>query len=235
VFEAGYYSTGISETGPIYHFELLLPAAVVGANTVVAALDRWPRAAPATLLAHLVFGTGSFYVAETARLERLVATIHADADAALTRIAGPAVLLYETRNSEVLRMGWVMTDFPRQYRSDRDRVVTYSRPTRERLVRLLAAYPGRACWYYHRDPITERAELLTCDDAKKYLDRPFLDDLLYRDIWVRPTAFKRTGYDPYGDLSRLEIRPTPRPCCALEDLRRSGAPIADPRCDPTPP
>jgi hypothetical protein len=231
-FELPYYSTGISETGPIYHFELLLPAAVLAANTAVAALDRWPKAAAATLLAHLVFGTGSFFVVQTARLERLVTTIHADADAALARIEGRAVLLYETRNSEVLRLGWVMADFPRQYRSDRDRVVTYSRPTRERLEPLLAAYPGRSCWYYHRDPLSERAELLTCDEAKSYLDRPFIDDLRYRDVWVRPTAFKRTGYDPYGDLRRTEMHPLPRPCCALEELRRSGAPIENPSCDP---
>jgi hypothetical protein len=235
VFEAGYYSTGVSDTGTIYHFEILLPASVLAANTALAALDRWPRAAAATLLAHLAFGTGSFFVVQTARLERLITAIHADTDAALARIPGRAVLLYETRNSEVLPMGWVMTNFPRQYRSDRDRVVTYPRPLRERLATLLAAYPGRSCWHYHRDPLTERAELLTCDEAKRYLDRPFMDDLAYRDIWVRPTAFKQTGYDPYGDLRKLEMNPLPRPCCALEELQRAGVPIDDrSRCDPSP-
>jgi hypothetical protein len=131
-------------------------------------------------------------------------------------------------------MGWIITDFPRQYRSERDRIVTYSRPVRERLPKLLAAFPGRSCWYYHRDPLTERAELLTCDEAKAYLDRPFMDDLRYRDIWVRPTAYKRAGYDPYGDLQKTKIHPMPRPCCALEELRRAGATIENPTCDPSP-
>src|SRR5580658_3858002 len=215
-FEAAYYSTGISDTGPIYHFELLLPASVLAANTLVAALERWPRAAAATLVVHVVAGTGSFFVVQTARLDRLVTTIHADADASLARIPDRAVLLYETRNSEVLRLGWVMAEFPRQYRSARDRVVTYSRPPRAYVAKLLAAYPGRSCWYYHRDPLSEQPELLSCSAAKAYLDRAFIDDERYRDVWVRSTAYKLTSFDPYGDLARLKPVPLPRPCCALE-------------------
>jgi len=232
-FEIPYYSTGVSDTGPIYHFELLLPASVLAANTLLAALDRWPRASAAALVVHLVGGTAAFLAIQTARVDRLVTAMHRDADAALARIPGRAILLVETRNSEVLRIGWIFADFPVQNRSDRDRVVTFSRPPRKYLPKLFATYPGRSCWYYHRDPATERAQLLTCADAERYLDRPFVDDALYRDIWVRPTAFKRTSFDPYTDANQLEMRPTPRPCCAVHELQIAGADVEDPeRCDP---
>jgi hypothetical protein len=231
-FEVPYYSTGVSDTGPIYHVELLLPASILAANTLVAALDRWPRAAAAVLVAHVVLGTGTFYVVQTARLARLVSAIHTDADAALARIPDRALLLYEARASEVLRVGWVMADFPRQYRSDRDRVVTYSRPPRARLAGLLAAYPDRSCWYYHRDVVTGRPELLACRDAKPYLDRTYVDDSLLRDQWIRPTAFKRAGFDPYADIRLFRIKPNPRPCCALEEMRQGGTEIDDPSCEP---
>ena len=233
VFEAAYYSTGVSETGPIYHFELLLPASALAGSTLVAALDRWPRATAATLVAHLAAGTGSFFVVQTARLDRLVTAIHVDSDRALAQIPDHALLLYESRNSEVLHLGWLLVaDFPRQYRSDRDRVVTYSRPPRARLAGLLAAYPDRSCWYYHRDPATAQSELLPCADAGQYLDRPYSDDSRFRDLWIRPTAFKRADFDPYGDLRRIKPVPLPRPCCALEEIRRTGDDIPDLRCDP---
>jgi hypothetical protein len=232
LFEAGYYSSGVSDTGPIYHFELLLPASVLAANTLLAALDRWPRAAAATLAVHLALGTGSFFVVQITRLDRLVRAIHADADEALARISGRAVLLYETRGSETLHLGWVYADFPRQYRSDRDRVVTYPRPFRAGLAGLLAAYPDRACWYYHRDPGTERPELLPCDQAGQFLDRLDIDESPVRSLWVRSTAFKRTSFDPFGDLARLKLKPLPRPCCAVDELRAAGRDPGDGPCDP---
>ena len=234
LFEAGYYSTGVSDTGPIYHLELVLPASMIAANTMVAALDRWPRAAAATLAVHVALGTGSFLVVQTARLHRLVEAIHADSDAALAKIPGRALLLYESRGSEVIHVGWLLDDFPRRYRSDGDRVVTYPRPPRARLDGLLARYPGRTCWYYHRDPATERAELLPCADAGAYLDRSFVDLSPARDLWIRPTAFKRTSYDPWAGIRALK---TPgfldqiRPCCILDDLRAQGARVQDSRCD----
>jgi hypothetical protein len=232
LFEAGYYSTGISDTGPIYHFELLLPASVLVANTLLTALDRWPRAATATLAVHLALGTGSFFVVQIARIDRLVRAIHADADEALARISGRAVLLYETRGSEALHLGWVNADFPRQYRSDRDRVVTFPRPLRGRLAGLVAAYPDRSCWYYHRDSGTERPELLPCDQARQFLDRSDIDESSVRSLWVRSTAFKRASFDPFGDLARLKPKPPPRPCCAVEELRAAGGDPGDGPCDP---
>jgi hypothetical protein len=231
-FEVPYYSTGVSDTGPIYHVELLFPASVLAANTMVAALDRWPRGAAAALAVHVVLGTGTFYVVQTARLARLVTAIHADADAALSRIPDRAIVLHEARASEVLRVGWIMADFPRQDRSEDDRIVTFNRPPRALLARLLAAYPGRSCWYYHRDSTTGRPELLACADAGRYLDRTYVDDSLLRDQWIRPTAFKRAHFDPYADIQLFRIKPNPRPCCALEELRQGGTEIGDPRCDP---
>ena len=44
LFNMAYYSTGVSETGPIYHFELLLPMSLLGGAALASGLDRWPRA-----------------------------------------------------------------------------------------------------------------------------------------------------------------------------------------------
>ncbi len=232
VFEAGFYSTGASDTGPIYHVELLLPASLLAANTLVAALDRWPRAAAAALAVHVAFGTGSFLVVHAARLHRLVTAIYADADAALARIPGEAVLLYETRRSETLPVGWLFDPFPRHYRSDRDRVVTYPRPARSRIAGLLASYPGRSCWYYHRDERTERAELLPCEQAGRYLDRG-LDDIA-RDLWIQPTAFKKTSFDPWAEIRAVTEarRSGDVPCCTLEEWAAMGADVQGRRCVP---
>lgn len=239
LFEAGYYGTGVSDTGPIYHIELLLPASLVAANVVVAALERWPRATWATLLVHVLLGTGSFLVVHVARLDRLVTAIHADSDAALARIPGRALLVYETWPSESLPVGWMASAFPRRYRRDTDRIVTYPRQGARGVQTLRARYADRACWYYHRDPATERAELLPCDDAREELRRRYTDDSKRSFLFISSTAYQRTDFDPFkvlreereggGKLTYLKW-----PCCWLDEEldERERSVGQDPLCKP---
>jgi hypothetical protein len=226
LFEFGYYSTGISDTGPIYHFELALPGAALAAHTVVAALERWPTGASATLAVHLIAGTGSFYVEQIARLDRLVNAIHHDADEALRKVPKPALLIYEVWPSEVRPIGWVNGAFPQRFRAERDDVLTYPRPPPARLEALRASYSGRSCYFFHRRSDTAEPLLERCDDAHALLERPLADlELKNRPLWVRPTAYRVTSFDP-----TLLWRQIPRdrkvaPCCMLDELREANLPI----------
>ncbi len=168
LFNVFYYSTGISETGPIYYFELLLPAAVIGAHAVVRGLERWPRAATAILLVHFAAGTTSFLWENLARLDRLVTTIHAPAEALLEKIEPPALLIHENHWRESMRFGWVWS-FPMRLRSDRHPVVTFPRGQPEDVFALLKHYSGRACWYYRLDPATRKPRLMRCRYARELL------------------------------------------------------------------
>src|SRR3970282_1990705 len=97
LFEAFYYSTGVSDTGPIYHYELLLPLGVLGANAITRGLSSEPRKASTLLAVHFVLGWTTFMWFETNRLDRLVHHIHAEAEEALARVRPPALLFYERR------------------------------------------------------------------------------------------------------------------------------------------
>lgn len=239
VFELGYYGTGVSDTGPIYHFELLLPASLVAANVVVAALDRWRRATWTTLLVHVLLGTGSFFVVQLARIDRMVTAIHADSDAALARIPGRALLVYEQWQSEYRPVAWMASPFPRRYRRDRDRVVTYPRQGARGVAALRARYADRACWYYHRDPLTQQPELLPCDEAREQLRRRFTDDSGRGPIYIASTAYQRTSFDPFAVLREESVETRhlqrlPWPCCwEDEEIDESEKRMPqDPRCTP---
>ncbi len=167
-----YYSPGVSETGPIYYFELLLPAAILGGHAIARALERWPRATVAVLLVHFALGTTSFLWENVARLDRLVTTIHARADAALAQIEPPALLIHENHWSESMRFGWVWS-FPKRFRSDHDPIVTYPRGMARFMPSLIERYKDRDCWYYRLEPPTgpgnARPQLFRCEDAQDLL------------------------------------------------------------------
>ncbi len=167
-----YYSPGISETGPIYYFELLLPAAILGGHAIARAQARWPRATTALLLVHFAFGTTSFLWENVARLDRLVTTIHARVDAALEQIEPPALLIHENHWGESMRFGWVWS-FPKRFRSDHDPIVTYPRGMPRFMPALIERYKDRDCWYYRLQPSTAqsgpRSQLVRCEDAKELL------------------------------------------------------------------
>ena len=55
LFNLGYYSTGVSDTGPVYAFELLLPASLLGAGALVRAAHRWRWVVPAVAV-HVEIG-----------------------------------------------------------------------------------------------------------------------------------------------------------------------------------
>lgn len=159
-----YYSTGISETGPIYYFELLLPAAILGGHLIAYAFERWPSLTGALLLVHFALGTLTFVGEHGARLDRLVTTIHAETEEVLARIEPPALLLHEADWAESMRYGWVWS-FPVRYRDDRDPIVTFPRNPPQLIPAMLERYRGRKCWYYRYHPETRQRELHPCEQA----------------------------------------------------------------------
>ncbi len=202
-----YYSPGISDTGPVYYFELMLPAAILGGHAIARALERWPRAATALLLVHFAAGTTSFLWENVARLDRLATTIHAPAEAVLERIEPPALLLHENHWSESMRFGWVWS-FPKRFRSDRDPIVTYPRGPVRFLPALIKRYQDRECWYYRLDPSAgrsiDRPQLHRCEDAMEDLFRPREPGVTLRI----PSTAERLGLisvaETYSARRRLE-------------------------------
>jgi hypothetical protein len=170
-FQLFYYSPGVSDTGPVYYYELLLPAAVLGAHAIVAAGERWPGLTGAALAVHLVLGTGSFLGEHVARLDRLVSVIHAPADDLLSRIRPPALLLVETRPGELRGDGWLWGGFPVWDRGVNDPIVEYPRESAANAAALRDRFSGRACWYYRRNPTTGRPEFGPCDRNGAFVDR----------------------------------------------------------------
>jgi len=227
-FEFLYYSTGASDTGSLYHHELVLPGSLLAASVAEAAFARLPRLASVALFVHFLGGTAEFVVEQSLRLDRLANTIHADADRALARIAAPALLFHETRGSEHLIAGWVFDSFPRRYRGKNDPVVTFPNVPPALRAQVLRAYPGRRCYYFRRHPETEAAELHTCAEAQALMDRPPWNEE-ERPLWIRPTAYDKSDYDPLHANAVRHARDATGErvvtCCALRGMAVMGAPV----------
>jgi hypothetical protein len=227
-FEFGYFSTGISETGAIYHYELVLPGSLIAGAVAASSLARWPAAAATAIAVHVTLGTTSWIGEQGLRIARLIQAIHADSDAALARIDGPALLFHEIRGSESLRLGWVFDSFPKRFRGQTDRIVTYPMVPKVHRDRILAAYPGRACWYFRRNPESEAVELQRCEDAQALMNRPLTDEE-ERPLWVRSTAYSLTSYNPIeAGIARRVFDATGQRvvvCCTLRELETLGVEV----------
>jgi len=186
-FNFFYYSPGVSDTGPIYYFELLLPGSLLAGHTVVEARRRWPQLTAALLGVQLLLGTGTFLAEQLLRLRRLTFAMHAPIRAALAQVETPALLLYETVPQESLHAGWVFS-FPIRYRSDSDLVVTFPRHGGEVTRALRARYPKRHCYYYRVEPRTLQPQLFECAAAEDLLARAY--ELPGPAIVMRSTAYK---------------------------------------------
>lgn len=233
-FEAGYYSTGVSDTGPVYHYEWVLPGSLLAGWVLERALQRWPLAGRWAVLLALLLGTATHYAEHGARLRRLAAAIHDEADAVLATIPVPALVLHETMQSESRCIGWVFDSFPKRFRRQSDRIVTFPRPHPSRLPTLLASYPNRHCWYVHRDPKTAKLEAFPCEKAGAWLNRSTIsgDGAALR---VHSTAYLRTGYDPSAAIRANNISKGPKrsyPCCLIDLARRAGETIDETECIP---
>ncbi|HEV8550459.1 MAG TPA: hypothetical protein VGQ57_15550, partial [Polyangiaceae bacterium] len=171
-FEFLYYSPGGSDTGSLYHHELVLPGSLFAASVIDATLARFPELATTGFAVHFGLGTLAFFGEQGARLARLIETIHADSDRALARVEQPALVFHETRDSEQRSAGWVFDSFPERRRGQRDAVVTFPNLPPAFRNRVMAQYPGRHCYYYRRDPATEVAELRPCAGNEALMNRP---------------------------------------------------------------
>ncbi|MCA9670135.1 MAG: hypothetical protein KC503_31280 [Myxococcales bacterium] len=209
-FEFGYHSTGVSDTGPIYHFELLIPLALLGANAIRHAFERAPSLCAAALLVHFGVGTTSFLWSETSRLARLSTTIHRDSDNALAFVKKPALLLYEPNCEESTVNGWLFSRFPRRYWSDHDDVITVARPPYPLLPSYLRRWKKRNCYYYRRDPKTLRAELYRCDQpaARRLLARGKRS--WRKCVWILSTATKMGLLDPFKGMQKHPSQKKPK-------------------------
>jgi hypothetical protein len=223
-FELGYYSPGASDTGTLYHHELVLPGSMVAASVAEALLARFPALAPSLFVVHVGLGTVPFVAEQTLRLARLAAAIHGETDALLARIQAPALVFHEGRASEHLSVGWVFDTFPRRQRGQKDPLVTFPNVPEALRTKVQAAYPGRSCWYFRRDPSTEAASLVPCSEARALMNRTEPDEA--PPLWIRPTAYRMTNFDQLHSNSLRRLRDASgRPlvlCCALEQARSLG-------------
>jgi hypothetical protein len=226
-FEFAYYSPGASDTGAIYHYELILPASLVAGAVVNELLQRAPTLAGTALLVHAALGTLGFIAEQTFRLERLVGFIHRDSDAALARIPAPALLFHAWHAGEVQVTGWVFDSFPRRFRGQDDAIVTFPWLPAAYRARIAERYPGRSCWYYRRNPDDGSPELHRCESAGALLDPA--ERASNRTLWVRPTAYSKTSYDPVGANIGRRLRDAQGrrivTCCALRNAEKLGAKI----------
>jgi hypothetical protein len=227
-FEFLYYSPGASDTGAIYHYELLLPFSVMAAVVTQRAFERFPSAAPLVVACGLLLGTASWLLEQGLRMERLVSTIHRQSDAVLARLEAPALLIYERRDAEVVRHGWVFDAFPRRFRDPASPVVTVPRMATDMPARAARVYPGRKCWYFHNRPAADSPELLRCEDAAAWLARPpiELDADGPKPFVVRSTAYLKTDYNPAAAIAAQRILDkdgAQRPlCCQVRGLAELG-------------
>jgi hypothetical protein len=223
-FEFAYYSPGASDTGAIYHYELILPASLIAGLVVNELLSRSPAFAATALVVHVGLGTLAFFAEQTTRLDRLVNFIHRDSDAALARIAGPALLFHEWHDGEAQPAGWVFDSFPRRLRGKNDRIVTFPRLPAAYRARVAELYPGRSCWYYRRNPLDGDAELHRCEAAAALLDP--VERTSNGSLWIRSTAYSKTSYDPVRAnlVRRLRDEHGRRvvTCCALRNAEKLG-------------
>ncbi len=171
-FNLGYYSPGVSDTGPIYHYELVLPLSILGAHALVVAFGRWPRLTSAALVVHLTLGTVPFLLEQASRLDRFVTMVHGPIEELLEPIERPSLLLWEDSPKESVRLGWLVGGFPIRERSDRDLIVTFPRSGPETSRALREAYSTRQCWYYRVEPKTLRPMLERCEVVESLLARP---------------------------------------------------------------
>jgi hypothetical protein len=141
---AGSYSPGVSDTGPVACFPWLLPAALLGAHAIVAAGRRWPGPTAAALAVHFLVGTGTFLAENVARLDRLEAAIHDPSDAVLAAIAPPALLFVAPRTRT---RGWITAPLPERPPDADDPVLVYAEPDDATAAAIRAANPARRCWY----------------------------------------------------------------------------------------
>lgn len=194
-FQFPYYSTGVSETGPVYQYELLLPASLLGAHALDRALARWPRRTWALLVVQVLLGTTTFVVEKAARMERMMNVIHGPAEWVLARVEPPALLLYETALQENLRLGWLTSGFPVRWRSDGDPVVTYPRGQPQGVAALRRRYAERNCYYFRVDPRRLEPEVLRCEAAESLLARPY--ELEGPALAIPSTAMRRGWLKPF--------------------------------------
>lgn len=229
LFESGYYSSGVSDTGAIYHFELLLPGSIVAASVTQRIIDQWGRRGAFAIGGVMLLGAGSFLAEQILRIDRLMDALHSDSDSAMAKVQTPALLFYEQWGAEVLNVGWIMSSFPQRHRGMTDKVVTFPRVSETAVARVREVYPGRSCYYYHRRHDDEQAELLRCEEAQAYLTRGFTTTDTRRALWIEPTAYKLTDYNPFVSLQAHTVRDAkgnPRyPCCVVDETRSLGGKV----------
>ncbi|HVS66005.1 MAG TPA: hypothetical protein VMT85_21160 [Thermoanaerobaculia bacterium] len=201
-FNVGYYSPGVSDTGPIYYHELALLLAALAGVTIAAGFRRVPKLTAAVLLVHVVLGTGTFWLENVNRLHRFVTLVHEPAEEILAAIEPPALLLYETSPQESISLGWLLGGFPKRYREEEAPIVTYPRGNGGSQAALRQRYADRECWYYRVEPRTLRRQLDRCEEVEELLRRPARIE--GPPLMLQPTALSK------GDLVLVEPGSPPR-------------------------
>lgn len=163
VFQLGYYSTGISETGSAYHHAAVPFFAVSAAM----ALDRLAASGfvRATVVALCILGTGTFVAEHALRLRRLTDRIAAPLQSAA--FEPPAIVFVESSWEGGIHQGWVQ-GVPWRVRRPSSPLVFFPRPRPEAIAPLRALWPDRRCYYVLR---ADRRASYRVDDCEEMAAR----------------------------------------------------------------
>jgi hypothetical protein len=184
LFELGYYSTGVSDVGPIYHHELLPCLCILAALSLQGLWQQRPELVLTIVFVHVLFGTGSLLSEQTARLGRLTHAIYDEPERAYASLPGRALLLLEPECDGRAHLGWVYRPFPLVTHDPAARVVSYIRPRPRQLDAFIAQFPGRACYYLFGD------RTMPCSVARNQLMAPLGKHNAAACVEAQPTAAK---------------------------------------------
>jgi hypothetical protein len=171
-FELGYYSPGIPDVGPIYHFELLPCLSVIAAQVVIELWRSRPELAMTAVMVHVLLGTGSFVGEQSARLGRMMAAVYAEPEHVLASLPDHSLLLYDPGCKNALRVAWIHRPFALVTHDPRARVISYARPNPRFVDHFISQFPDRACFYLDHNEQYEPV-ILPCAEARTQLSREF--------------------------------------------------------------
>ncbi len=188
VFEAGYYSPGVSDTGAVYHFELLIPGSLLFGQVVAAALRGWPRQAW-TALAGMALMTPLFTIYQYDRLARLSHALHDPADALVADLQPPMLLFVDEHCDHRRERGWLNSGFPVGTREPDDPVVVMPRPLAKYQAAWIEYYGHRNCYFAQWVNEDSAYRVGRCADVRAALE----DDRIVEKCWRNETTAHELG------------------------------------------
>jgi hypothetical protein len=161
-FYLAYYGPGVSDTGPLYYYELLIPLITLSARSILwlhdhlkAAAPKWRNYAVNILLASVMISIPTFWLERSLHLLNLT-----------NAIAEPYAVIKESgiQNSLVFIQSWPNKGFVFGFRNNspdfKDDVILCRLRNGEDNTKVLRRFPNRSCYVLRYNSQGERTELI---------------------------------------------------------------------------